>query len=133
MICPLDQEPCTGDHSMRCYTECSRARGQQIMDQPGPYTHTVDPDPQGLWMTVHTGQTGKPNPKRRRPSVIAGFIHRLTWKDWVIIWSCIIGFGVGRATAHYLADKYWGEDDKIINCTRTDETYYRCTIETVAP
>lgn len=31
MICPRDQQPCTYDHSRRCFNECAARVAKQIM------------------------------------------------------------------------------------------------------
>lgn len=34
MICPLDQQPCTGDHSHRCFTSCERSDPAPLGQHP---------------------------------------------------------------------------------------------------
>jgi hypothetical protein len=48
MICPIDDQPCTGDHSVRCAQECERVRNlpsislvESLEEKPGMYeSHT---------------------------------------------------------------------------------------------
>lgn len=67
MICPQDQQPCTGDHSFRCYAYCAT-------DERRPQVRLHEPDPQP-----------KPKPEPATKSVIWDLVSRATWRDLLII------------------------------------------------